>query len=211
MDEPRRKIFGIGLNKTGTSTLGAALAILGYRVKGRDRAISLDARRGDYRSAFECIERFDAFQDLTWALMMEPIFQRYGTSARYILTVRRSPEVWIDSLRRHSLTAHPIARLLRGPGPYGRRYPIGFEREFLDQYERHNDTVRQFFARNRCDDVLLEVSWDLGDGWPELCRFLETDMPNVPFPNINAGSGAVARPVRYAVNVVAARIFATFG
>ncbi len=59
---------------------------------------------------------------------------------------------------------------------------------WLAEYERHNEAVREFFAGT---DRLLEVCWEEGDGWPQLCGFLGVPVPDVPFPHSNpAGTHA---------------------
>ncbi len=37
--------------------------------------------------------------------------------------------------------------------------------------------------RNISPDRLLV--WSVGDGWEPLCRFLEVDVPDTPFPRLN--------------------------
>ena len=43
--ELRRKVFGIGLNKTGTSSLKLAMEHLGYRTSGSNKALLREVRR----------------------------------------------------------------------------------------------------------------------------------------------------------------------
>jgi hypothetical protein len=49
----------------------------------------------------------------------------------------------------------------------------------LDFYERHNEHIRNVVPRHN----LLEYS--PGDGWEELCEFLEVAKPQEEFPHIN--------------------------
>lgn len=61
-------------------------------------------------------------------------------------------------------------------------------------YERHNQWVRDVTrAHGR---QLLE--WDPSMGWEELCKFLERDIPQARFPQINEGE-AIAKLKRYLV------------
>ena len=44
----------------------------------------------------------------------------------------------------------------------------------LLEAQRHNDEVRQYFAGS---GRLLEMNLEQGDGWPELCPFLDRPIP----------------------------------
>ena len=57
------------------------------------------------------------------------------------------------------------------------------EAPYIDRYHSHNAEIRAYFADK--PDSLLEVCWESVDGWPELCSFLDTDVPAVPFPHRN--------------------------
>ena len=57
------KIFGVGLNKTGTTTLGKCGKKLGCRVKGCDRDLLSDFRAGDLQRFEDVISSYDLFQD----------------------------------------------------------------------------------------------------------------------------------------------------
>ena len=50
-------------------------------------------------------------------------------------------------------------------------------------YEKHLVEVRSYFAGT---ERLLEVCWDEGDGWEQLCPFLDRPVPDVAFPHSNA-------------------------
>jgi hypothetical protein len=58
-----RKVFGIGMNKTGTTTLKACLEQLGYTVCGPDLELLRYVNRGELGSVFEFAENYDGFQD----------------------------------------------------------------------------------------------------------------------------------------------------
>ena len=50
-------------------------------------------------------------------------------------------------------------------------------------YERHNREVLEYFG-DRVGKDLLVVSWEKGDGWAELSRFLNKRAPGEPFPHL---------------------------
>ena len=202
------KIFGIGLNKTGTSTLESALRVLGYAVTGPNKGYVPQIMRGRIGAALALTEEYDAFQDWPWPLLVEPLFARFGTDARYILTVRKNADTWLRSVKNHYLQMQPRKIVRPKFTVYGSRYPFGFEREYLRYYEAHNRRVREFFARHGAEHALLEVCWETGDGWSELCGFLGRDIPGAPFPHTNPTAARRWRRGRQYINAIAAHVFA---
>lgn len=89
------KVFCVGRNKTGTTSLRAALTILGYRI-GRQRdaeALIEDWGRRDFRRLVAYCHTADAFQDVPFS--HDYTFQAVDAAfpgSKFILTVRDSPE-----------------------------------------------------------------------------------------------------------------------
>jgi hypothetical protein len=177
------KIFGIGLNKTGTKTLKISLETLfSSRHVSCRRDLLIDFREGRLDRIFSVSDQNESFEDWPWPLLYREMFQRYGSNARFILTRRESSEKWLSSIKRHSLRTNPYnhCRLLA----YGYSYPYGFESEHVAVYERHNQDVLEFFARHGVSNLLCELCWEDGDGWQKLCSFLNCPVPNLPFPRV---------------------------
>jgi hypothetical protein len=177
-------VIGIGLNKTGTTTLAVALKLLGYeRHLSNRRDLLARLRAGDLAPALAALEAADVAEDWPFPLMYREIFDRFGEDARYVLTVRRDAEAWLASLKAHALRTPPDrhARLLA----YGYAYPQGAETHHLAFYARHNAEVRAFFRARGASHLLLEACWEAGDGWDKLCGFLGLPVPPVPFPHAN--------------------------
>jgi hypothetical protein len=150
------KVFGIGLNKTGTSTLGAAGELLGLRDKSWDAGLFHDTMiEGRRDRLWRAIDEFDLFNDFPYPLLYPEIDARYP-NAKFVLTRRSSPEVWLSSIKSHSMRASPSSRTHRVV--YGLRYPHGCEDLYLEYYKRHFETAREYFA-NRPDDF-LEICWE---------------------------------------------------
>lgn len=180
------KVFGIGLNKTGTKSLQSALRMLGFERHQSCRHDLLAAfRAGRLQEVFAVTDANESFEDWPYPLLFRELYARYTDRARYILTTRRTPATWLDSLKQHALRTPPDghARILA----YGHAYPHGLEREYLALYDRHITDVRAFFAHHGASHLLLEVCWETGDGWRELCPFLNEPIPAVPFPFENKG------------------------
>ncbi len=192
------KVFGIGLNKTGTKTLGSCFRTLGLDHMSCRRDLLAKYRAGAIFEVFKEIDRHESFEDWPYPVMYRELFFQYD-DAKFVLTQRRDAPTWLDSLKRHSLHTDPAnhCRLLA----YGYAYPHGVEAYHLNFYERHALEVRQFFTCHGAQDRLLEVCWESGDGWERLCRFLGRPMPAEPFPHENRSEAVVADSAIVAENI----------
>src|SRR5438105_11325665 len=84
------KIFGIGLSKTGTTSLANALQILGYKTKDNMGVVNYATH--DLSSVhLEVVEAYDALTDTPIPSFYRELDARYPGS-RFILTVRDSDE-----------------------------------------------------------------------------------------------------------------------
>lgn len=180
----RPKVFCIGFQKTGTTSLYAALTTLGYRtaaVVGRD----LTAERLEAEGAALCIETmrdYDAAQDMPWPLFFRELDAAFPGS-KFILTVRE-PESWFRSIEGH-FGANPDEMQAFA---YGRdaAAPAGNKARYLEVYARHERDVRAHFIERPHD--LLVMDLERGDGWAALCEFLGAPVPSEEFPMRNRSS-----------------------
>ena len=180
------KIFGVGLNKTGTTSLAHALNTIGFNCLSWDpRAMTLFSEK-KISELYQHIALYEGFVDWPWPLMVNQLLDKYGERGRYILTKRQSPRVWLESLKRHAVLmgskASPREKI------YGYRYPHENEAHHIDYYQRHNAQIHSTFKERGLSHVLLEVCWENGDGWQELCRFLSVSEPSGIFPHLNVSS-----------------------
>lgn len=181
------KVFGIGFHKTGTSSLGKALAILGYRVGGVTRQKDPDIADKVLDVAWGTIDsqRYDAFQDNPWPILFKEIDARYPGS-KFVLTVRPTDK-WIASQVRHFGTrTTPMREWIYGVG-----CPSGNEDVYIARYERHNAEVREHF-KDRPQDM-IEMQFERGDGWEKLCSLLDAPVPDQPWPHANAATARERR------------------
>lgn len=164
------KIFGIGLSKTGTTSLTKALEILGYST------IHLPDN-------LDMLEHYDAATDLPIALHYQELDSIYPHS-RFILTMRSMNE-WLTSMKSH------FDRL---PPSYVGEYYVSLRRqaygsEFFKEgnmreaYMAHEHNVRAYFAHRPDDILVLDICG--GEGWDKLCRFLNVPIPAEEFPYAN--------------------------
>lgn len=174
----RPKVFCIGFQKTGTTSLHAALTTLGYRtaaVVGRDWSADL-LRQDGARLCIETAKEFDAAQDMPWPIFFRELDAAYPGS-KFILTVRDA-EDWFGSIANHFGDRPDDMQAFI----YGRdaAAPAGNKQRYLEIYAQHEAAVRAHFA-NRPGDLLI-MDLQSGAGWPELCGFIGAAIPATPFP-----------------------------
>lgn len=166
-------IFGIGLGKTGLTSLTGAMAGLGYCVC--QYPVRLDPLVWG-RAEFVCDKpvnyRFDEVD-------------RMYPGSRFILTLR-PVEDWLASQKR----IHGQPRAADAPERmhdlkcYGSdRYDEALYRE---AFNRHTERVMRYFEHRRQDLLVLNIFE--GQGYPELVTFLGT-----PFPHRNRRSEKVGK------------------
>ncbi len=179
------KVFGVGLSRTGTSSLHRALEGLGFRARHYP---SLSLVLGRLRIRRRELRRYDALTDLPVACFFRELDRRFP-GAKFVHTVREV-ESWLDSCERYRRFApdFPVSRrvLALRRRVYGTR---AFDRErFRAVHAAHAAAVRAWFAE-RPDD-LLELDVCAGEGFERLCPFLGRPLPAGGFPHENAGAPA---------------------
>jgi len=164
------KIFGIGLNKTGTTSLGECLKQFGFRHKSFDLELLKAVKKQQWSYIYTIIAQYDSFEDWPYPLIYEQLDYMFPNS-KFILTLRKDTESWLNSLLSHSMRTHPVEGITTRLMAYGWSYPhlnIDAHKTF---YTAHNEKVREYF--NHRKDDLLEVCWETGSGWSDLEKFLD--------------------------------------
>lgn len=101
----KTKVFVIGMNKTGTTSLHKFLQDLGYRTGPQKQCSRLlhDYFDGNWNEYFRIIKNYEAFQDSPFSMASNEfileIKNKYP-NALFILTVRDDSTVWYQSLVR---------------------------------------------------------------------------------------------------------------
>jgi hypothetical protein len=193
--EKRPKVFGLGLSRTGTRSLTAALHVLGFDTVHypTDRATLETLVRGDAR--FPLLDHYDGITDITVAPYYEDL-DRLHPGAKFVLTVRDETP-WLESCRNHWTGRSPyeegpkeglaaeehrvhmeIRRFLRA-AVYA-SYSMDDAR-FVRAYRRHTEDVKRYFADRPSDFLVLDIAG--GEGWEKLAPFLGVAVPPSPFPH----------------------------
>ena len=94
------KVFGVGANKTGTTTLRAVFEVIGLKVANQQEGemAGMPFYRGHFGALKDFIEKYDAFQDLPFSVkytfaQVDALFP----NSKFILT-HREPNEWFNSL-----------------------------------------------------------------------------------------------------------------
>lgn len=191
----RRKVFIIGRNKTGTSTIARALedhgAMVAHQATG-ERLLDDWARR-DFTSTIRYCRTAQVFKDVPFSLPYT--FQAVDAAfpgSKFILSVWSSPDRWYAAhtafhARNFGGGALPTAEELphaqyRYPGyladyvrlVYDSPPDDPYHRDTLiSHYERHVRTVTEYF-RHRDDLLVLDIGAD--GARQDMCAFL--DLPH---------------------------------
>ncbi len=202
---PNPKIFVIGRNKTGTTSLEAALRDLGFRV-GRQLTGELlleDWGRRDFRRLIKFVHTADAFQDTPFS--HDYTFQAMDSAFRgskFILSVRDSPEQWYESVIRFAMKRFGLDRLptreelqndtyvYKGWSWRNRELVWGLNPEgywdrdkLIGQYLKHNSRIEDYFRHRPSDLLVLNVSDS--DAMERLCTFLNVPYRGQKMPMLN--------------------------
>lgn len=176
------KVFGLGFQKSGTTSLGHILEELGYKTAGyfqfRHLADNWDLSWDELRTiALSAAEDWDAAKDTPWPLLYRDLDIRFPGSK--FIHVTRSPESWIKSVVM-DFGGYPNAlhKLI-----YGSAFPVGNEQAWLDRYMRHNQDVADYF-RNRPEDY-LHIRLEEGISFDVICPFLNESLIKRGNPKAN--------------------------
>ena len=176
------KVFCLGLSRTGTSSLHAASIIL--RIPAIHYPVELVPRwfSGDFSRA--STEPYEFISDVPTPLFFEE-FDSTHPQARFILTYR-PVDRWLDSVEKHFRanavsTTKTVPRDLIRLACYG---TTGFHRQRMRSvYQRHLDKVSCYFASRPKDLLAINID-DEKNPWGVLCKFLQVQVPNTPFPHL---------------------------
>lgn len=193
-DKKREVIFGVGLSKTGTTSLNQALKILGY--KSIDVPPIVNSNNGEIHFQWPWwLSKFDAYTDLPVPYFYKYFDENYP-NAKFILTVR-DEEQWLRSCENH-FTEENLQKFLSRPKPISQsQIDIGakiygsfhYNREsFQKAYLKHNSDVIKYF-KDRDNFMVMDIC--AGDSWDKLCKFLDIQQPKEMFPHGNATKNSI--------------------
>lgn len=197
------KIFCIGQNKTGTTSLKMTLVNFGFKVGNQVQAEMLlpDYKDQNWKKILDYCSSAEAFQDVpfslpgTWRLLYSQF-----PKAKFILTVRPS-DSWYRSITSfHSkkfgkdVLTDPVYLTnvhYRYNGFLKDYFGSGYQMDMKDPYnkeklieayESHNNEVIEFF-RGKTNFLVIDVADS--DSYSKLSKFLNKPSLDKPFPHVN--------------------------
>ena len=195
------KIFCIGFNKTGTTSLKKAFETFNYHVGNQLEAEKLSEayHHGDMERVIKYCESARAFQDVpfSWPNTYRKLYEAYP-NAKFILTVRDDEFQWYTSLlkfhtkrfgrlpSREDLQASMYVYKGWEWDNYVNRYgedqiDIWNKEMRIKDYVKHNEYVVKFFQDKPGQLLVLNVSEP--DAYQKLANFLKINVPaNASFP-----------------------------
>ena len=180
----KAKVFGIGCPRTGTTTLHKSLATLGYKHTSWNKELFREVMmNGNSDLAIQEAHKYESFDDLPWCTIYQELDKAFPGS-KFILTVRKDSQTWLKSRAAHA-KGNGISLLDDGSEPeqsQRARNSVRWPRD-VSHYEQHNEEAISYFS-NRPNSLLV-VCWERGDGWQELCNFLDAPLPSLAFPHQN--------------------------
>jgi hypothetical protein len=202
------KVIGVGVGRTGTLSLKAALERLGFGpcfhmrnvLDHRDRLplweAAADGQPVDWDAVFA---GYQASVDWPGAAFWRELIAYYP-DAKIVLTVR-DPERWYDSVREtiyqlfgggaeSDLAQEALARIPGIAKMHAFNRKLVWDGPFLQgrfddrafaikAFEEHAAAVRREVPADRL------LVYEVGAGWVPLCEFLGVDVPAEDFPHLN--------------------------
>merc|ERR1711971_1314741 len=180
-------VIGAGLGRTGTlSTRSALEHLLGHPcyhgavpvAERPEHAIPwiniFTSGKLEPEMATELLEGYSAGVDFTIFTWYKQLMEIYP-DAKVLLTVR-DPERWFTSMT----VLHTIfGTLIQQPYAGVLTAMLQGKREAVEVFNSHVAEVKGFVPPDRL------LVFDVKDGWPPLCAFLDKPIPDAPFPNVS--------------------------
>ncbi|MGF1471703.1 MAG: sulfotransferase family protein [Rubrobacteraceae bacterium] len=193
------EVIGVGMGRTGTTSIQQALERLGYRAYNFEAVV-----REDHFDAWRRLAEgtgepdwpalfggYDATISWPACFFYKELMEVYP-DARFILTTR-DPESWAESVVRTSKviatvrTARFIPRARKMTAlmdalmvPVLGGFPPEKERA-ISAFKQHNAAARAYIPPEKL------LVYEAKEGWEPLCDFLNRPVPGGPFPYENQG------------------------
>lgn len=201
----RQKVFVVGRNKTGTTSIAGALKDAGFVVGCQQQAELLidDWINRDFREIIKYCKSADAFQDIPFSLpyTYQAVDQAFPGS-KFILTVRDSSLQWYESITRfytnllgskklptfEELSVYPYAYKgwlwKQQQAVYGDHDGYLYDQDnYIRNYEKHNADIIEYF-RFRPEDLLV-INLANVDAGVQITNFLGLKDKTVVVPHLN--------------------------
>jgi hypothetical protein len=204
ISDKKSKVFCIGANKTGTTSMEALLRNLGYNLapQGQAERLIADWAKRDFTRIVEFCKNYNAFQDLPFSL--ENTYQALDNAfpnSKFILTIRSTPEEWYESYLRFTQKRLKISLMPTWRDLENDTYNYkGFHADaikaihgnisspydkitYIQFYNNHINQVKRYFMHRPND--LLVINLKDTSARQMLARFLEVSESKIVIPHLN--------------------------
>ena len=185
-------VIGAGFGRTGTESMKLALETLGMGPCHHMKEVLRDpdqvtlwrsVAQGKIPDWEQIFTSYNSAVDWPAAYYWRELSEYYP-DAKLLLTVRDA-ESWYASIER---TIFKVLKASTDPASIGLRLVAEgvFDGRLDDRahaiavYEKNNAEVQAAFSQDRL------LTYNLGDGWEPLCRFLDKPVPDTPYPISNS-------------------------
>ena len=186
------KVFCIGSNKTGTTSLDSAMRTLGFTTMPEDLAYQYltlvrdeQAQEKTFKRLLEKeTDKFNFFEDLPFCFKNNyKLIDEFYTDAHFILSIR-DPEIWFSSCIRWigKLDCETVYS-----GLWDIRFTIENKEEIISRYNKRNTEIRAYFSNKPGKLLVIQIEQA---NYVDLIKFLSLESSltaNLDFPieNIN--------------------------
>lgn len=184
----RQKVFVIGFNKTGTTSVHEAMRELDMIVGQQRRAELLmkDVVNGKYDSLINYCKSAEAFQDVPFSKPgIFKVVDKAFPGSKFVLTVRDSPEQWFNSILKFQSKMKGDGNIptlddykndtyvYKGWAYMVHTWTYGTdlfnEEKYKQVYQQHIDDVKAYF-KDRPDDLLV-INVAKPESYKQFCAF----------------------------------------
>lgn len=162
------KVFCIGYNKTGTTSVGKAFEMLGYRNSSFNKKNWNNYKKGDISSVLKYTSKFDSFDDLPWLKEdMIPLLDKTFPNSKFVY-LEREEEEWKQSFftwRMKVFSSCPDMEIA------------------LSNFRKHQKFVLEYFKNRAGDFLIINVSDE--NSFVKLADFLEKKTEFKKMPHVN--------------------------
>jgi hypothetical protein len=173
MRDKKVKILGVGLNKTGTTSVTKALDILGYKCLHNHELITAKYRNNELPGL---IDKYDFLCDgFCYTHMLQFLSENYPDAV--FLCTQRPMEDWIISRTIHDLHARVCWPIV------GRNRHID-TKMYEEIFYQHQQDIQTYLidkGRNVFDLIVPQLNWKV------LCDIFDKPIPKQKFPHGNTG------------------------
>jgi hypothetical protein len=175
------RIFEIGVMKTGTTSLGKAFRILGFKHVGWRADCYLpepypnNTFKDSWPAMCEVADKYETFTDGPWHDVPFQLWDKRYPGSKFII-LERDDESWGKSNEFWQTNVLDWDKQWESDRD-------GAIENHLNHKRTKYDKIKNYF-KDRPDDLLVMNICD-GDGWEVLCPFLDKPIPAVSFPHLN--------------------------